>query len=121
MSKKILILDDDADVLNMLSYFLSESGYEVDTLLSGEKVFEAIANFHPDLVLMDVMLANMDGRLMCASLKSKQETKSLPVILISVTDDVFESCRSHGAPDDVIVKPFNIENLLEKIELQLAA
>jgi len=121
MSKKILILDDDADVLNMLSYFLSESGYEVDTLLSGEKVFEAIANFHPDLVLMDVMLANMDGRDMRARLRSKPETKSLPVILISVADDGFELYSPKGAPDDFLLKPFDMENLLKKVELQLAA
>jgi len=121
MCKKILILDDDADVLDMLSYFLSESGYEVHTLLRGEKVFEAIASFHPDLLLMDVMLTNMDGRLMRARLKSKPETKALPVILISVTGDVFEWYSPNGAPYDFLVKPFNLEDLLKKVELQLAA
>jgi DNA-binding response OmpR family regulator len=121
MNKKILILDDDADVLDMLSYFLSESGYEVDTLLSGEKVFEAIANFRPDLMLMDVILTNMDGRDMRARLKSKPATKSLPVILISVTNDVFELYSPKGAPCDFLIKPFDMETLLKKVELQLAA
>jgi CheY-like chemotaxis protein len=61
---------------------LLEEGYEIQTLASGEKVFEAIGSFHSDLVLMDVMLANMDGRTICRQFKANDDTKVIPVILI---------------------------------------
>ncbi|HTK18187.1 MAG TPA: response regulator [Mucilaginibacter sp.] len=121
MTKKILILDDDADILDMLSYFLSDNGYEVSTMLRGDKVLETIRSFHPDLILMDVMLANMDGRLICRNLKAESETRALPVILISGTHNLSESLNQQGAPDDFLAKPFDIEYLLHKIEFQLAA
>lgn len=121
MSKKILILDDNADILDMLSYLLVDSGYEIKTLLRGDKVFEAIHRFHPDLVLMDVMLANMDGRMICNKIKTNPETQKLPVILISGTHDLSESLNQQGAPNDFVAKPFDIDYLLTKIALQLAA
>ena len=62
MRKKILIVDDDADILELLTVILEESGYEVRTLSCGDTVFESIDDYNPNLVLMDVMLADMDGR-----------------------------------------------------------
>jgi len=121
MNKKILILDDDPDILDVLSYFLSENGYDIETLESGTKVFESINHFHPDLILMDVMLANMDGRKICRAIKLTPETKELPIILISGTHDLSESLNQRGAPNDFVAKPFDIEQLLHKIEQQLAA
>ncbi|MBB6107602.1 Response regulator receiver domain-containing protein [Mucilaginibacter lappiensis] len=119
MDKKILILDDNADILDMLSILLIDSGYQVHALSSGEKVFEIIKKFHPDLVLMDVMLANMDGRVICREIKTNTETDSIPVILISGTHDLAKSLNQQGAPNDFIAKPFDIQNLLAKIERQL--
>jgi DNA-binding response OmpR family regulator len=119
MSKKILILDDDPDILELVSYILSETGYQVETLSSGEKVFEAIRNFHPDLVLMDVMLSNMDGRTICSAIKLEPETSELPFILISGTHDLADTLNQQGAPNDFIGKPFDIDHLLSKVQHQL--
>jgi DNA-binding response OmpR family regulator len=121
MSKRILIVDDDADILEMLTYFLSESGYEINGLLRGDKVFDAIRNFHPDLILMDVMLSGLDGRTICTKIKSEPDTKFLPVILISGSHDLADSLNQLGAPNDFLAKPFDIEHLLYKIEFQFAA
>lgn len=63
MSKRILIFDDDKDILEVLSYILTEHGYEIKAYTDGKYVFEPIKSFHPDLVLMDVMLDDMDGRM----------------------------------------------------------
>ena len=65
MNKKILILDDDEDILDIVSFLLRENGYKVQTLSNGETVFEAIKEFNPELLLMDVMLGGMDGRVIC--------------------------------------------------------
>jgi CheY-like chemotaxis protein len=121
MGKRILILDDDADILDILTLLLRDDGYEIQTLASGEKVLEAIGSFHPDLVLMDVMLANMDGRTICRQLKANNDTKAIPVVLISGTHDLASSLSQQGAPNDFVAKPFDIDYLLRIIKRQLAA
>ena len=121
MKHRILVLDDDADILDMLCYILEDKGYEVVSLSGGEKIFDTIQQFHPDLVLMDIMLGNMDGRLICQELKNETGTQSLPVILISASHNVAETLRQEGAPNDFIAKPFDVEQLIEKVEQQLAA
>ncbi len=120
MKQKILVLDDDADILEIISYILKDKGYQVETLESGEDIFSAIREFHPDLVLMDVMLGNMDGRLICRELKHHSDTSSLPVILISASHDLAKSLRQEGAPNDFIAKPFDVDNLVKKVEQQLS-
>jgi len=119
MNKRILILDDDQDILDIVSYLLTEGGYEVQTLASGEQIASAIHQFNPDLVLMDVMLADMDGRLICRDLKADASTHHIPVILISGTHDLAASLHQQGAPNDFIPKPFDIELLLQKVKHQL--
>lgn len=119
MGKKILILDDDRDILEILSILLADSGYEIETLSSGEKIFDTIKKFNPDLVLMDVMLAGMDGRVICKRIKEKESTHELPVILISGTHNLAKSLTELGAPNDFVAKPFDINYLLEKIKKQL--
>ncbi len=118
---KILVLDDDDDILEILSFLLSENDYIVKTLNNGETVFEEIKDFKPDLILLDVMLAGMDGRAICKSIKENQLTSFLPVILISGTHDLAASLDYPGAPDDFVAKPFEINYLLTKIQNQLAA
>lgn len=73
------------------------------------------------MILMDVMLAGLDGRTICKSIKDNQLTRFLPVILISGTHDLAESLHFPGAPNGFIAKPFDIDYLLKRIEKQLAA
>jgi len=74
MSKKILIVDDDSDTKEILSLVLVEGGYEVRMLSCGDTVFDDIKDFQPDLILMDVMLAGMDGRAICKEIKENYLT-----------------------------------------------
>jgi DNA-binding response OmpR family regulator len=121
MSKKILVLDDDKGILDVISYVLEDSGYIVRTLSSGETILDEIRKFHPDLILMDIMLADMDGRIICQDLKGNSETKTLPVILISASHNVADTLKQIGAPNDFIAKPFDIEHLISRIKNQFAA
>jgi DNA-binding response OmpR family regulator len=121
MEKKILVIDDDIDILTILALLLTENGYEVKTLSCGDTVFEDIEAFRPDLILLDVMLAGMDGRAICKDIKLNQLTYFLPVILISGTHDLKQLLDLPGAPNDFLGKPFDIDMLLERIEKQLAA
>ena len=120
MEKKILVLDDDEGILDVVSFILEDTGFIVKTLSSGEAIFDEIKLFHPDLVLMDIMLADMDGRIICQQLKSNAETEALPVILISASHNVSESLKQSGAPNDFIAKPFDVEFLISKVKNQLS-
>ena len=121
MSKKILIIDDDPDILEILSLLLLDNGYKVRALSCGDTVFDDIKDFQPDLILMDVMLAGMDGRAICKSIKENHLTYFLPVILISGTHDLAQSLHLPGAPNDYVAKPFDIDHLLQVVRKQLAA
>jgi len=119
MSKKILILDDDTDILEILTMLLSEHGYDIKTTNSGKTIFEDIQSFKPDLLLMDVVIAGMNGRAICRSIKEDPSTCALRVILISGTHDLATSLDLPGAPDDFIAKPFDMNHLLRSIAQQL--
>jgi DNA-binding response OmpR family regulator len=119
MGKRILVLDDDQDILEVVSFLLTDRGFEVHTLLTGDEIFSIINQFNPDLVLMDVMLANLDGRVICRNLKEDENTHHIPVILISGTHDLAYSLNQKGAPNDFIPKPFDIDFLLNKVKEQL--
>lgn len=99
---------------------LKYSGYEVETAAKGDEVFKLTAKFNPDLILLDIMLSGMDGRDICWELKANQRTKKIPVIMISATPNVKNSIKQFGA-DDFVAKPFDIQDLMTKIEKQLAA
>lgn len=119
MRKKILITDDDEDIIEILTLILTESGYEIHSLTRGNRIIEEIKEFQPDLILMDVMLGDMDGMTICKSIKENSLYSHLPVILISATPDMEESLALHGAPNDYLEKPFDIDVLLSKVEKHL--
>ncbi len=118
--QRILAVDDDKDILEVLQYILEDSGYEVETLADGHFLFERIKAHHPDLIILDIMLGNMDGRELCREVKAKRSTTDIPVILLSATHYA-ETRKQNGNPDDFIAKPFDIDVLLLSVQKQLAA
>lgn len=123
MYKKILAVDDDTDMLFFLKSILELHGYEVKTLSKGENVFNTVSAFKPDLILLDLMLAGLDGSIICSALKTMPETKHIPVIFISGHYQAAASVYNNdaGAPDDFLLKPFDTKSLIAKVEMQLAA
>ncbi|MCO5950535.1 response regulator [Mucilaginibacter flavidus] len=120
MSKKILVLDDDPDLLEVIDLLLTGEGYDILTLTNGEHFEKNIEQFCPDLILMDVMLAGLDGRKLCQRIKANLRNK-MPVILISGTHDLQQVMNQIGPPNDFISKPFDIYELLKRVEVQLSA
>lgn len=114
-------MDDDNDILEVLQFILEDSGYEVDTLSDGRYLFERIKAHVPDLILLDIMLGNLDGRQLCKDVKAKEETHDIPVILVSASHNVSTSMHQKGAPDAFVEKPFDINELLDAIKMQLPA
>ncbi|WDF78430.1 response regulator [Mucilaginibacter sp. KACC 22773] len=121
MAKKILILDNDELMIEVMTYILTASGYDVVSFSDAGNIFNDIKATHPDLIILDVLLPGMDGRDIYKLIKLNRDTKNLPVIICSAADDISKFLNQSGAPDDVLHKPFGINNLIEKVEYQLAA
>ena len=119
--KKILIVDDNKLIVEVMTYILISKGYEVVPLYTGDEVLNNVKSTHPDLIILDDSLPGMTGRDICQLLKLNRSTKDLPVIMCSGNEDIAESLNQKGAPDDVLQKPFDISSLVDKVELQLAA
>jgi CheY-like chemotaxis protein len=121
--RRILAVDDNVDILEVLKLVFEDSGYQIDTLANGHQVFEKIKEQKPDVILLDIMLGDMDGRELCQELKSNFETNDIPVILISASHNVTDtlSYNQQGGPNAFIAKPFDITHLINTVERQLAA
>jgi DNA-binding response OmpR family regulator len=114
--KKILVVDDDDDVLETIQLVLEIGGYDIEPLNNAQFVFDRIREFKPDLVLLDVVLGKIDGRVICSQLKSHEETKNIPILMMSGLYDLKEIQDLECDPDDFMSKPFKMDVLLEKIE-----
>lgn len=117
---RILIIEDEEDVLALLFYNLTKSGYEVLMSTSGEEGLELAQKESPDLVLLDLMLPKLSGIEICQKLKKNGDTRPIPIIMLTAKSekaDVLKGLES-GA-DDYIIKPFDIEILLARVSAVL--
>jgi len=122
MSKKILIVEDNPLMMEVMVYILISNGYEVFTLSNGTEIFNNIKANHPDLVIIESMLPGMNGREVCQLIKLNKTTCDLPVIICTGEEEtVDELMHQKGAPNDVLEKPFDIKSLIQKVAYQLAA
>ncbi len=115
---RILVVDDDPDILSVMEILLSMKGFTVDVTAKGDNTFAKIETFHPDLVLLDVLISGHDGRKICKQIKENQQLKHLPVIMLSAHPGAAASISDYGA-DGFISKPFDVEILLKQINKHL--
>lgn len=119
--KDILIIDDTADNLRVLSSLLTKHGYNVRKALNWQMALTACQTVLPDLILLDIMMPEIDGYKVCERLKASDLTADIPVIFISALDDVFDKVKAFGAGGvDYITKPFEFEEVLVRVKNQLA-
>lgn len=118
---KILVVDDDLDILEVIGVILEGEGFQVELMESGKNIYQHIANFNPNLIILDVMLGNMDGREICNKIKNTKETQDIPVIMISATHSFDQFTKKNCKPDDFLEKPFDIVNLIHKVEVKVSA
>ena len=117
--KKILLIDDDPDVIAVLQVLLKKNGYEVASASREEEAYNQVKFFKPDLIVLDVLLSGVDGRIICKKLKSSSASKHIPIIMFSAHPGAQKNMEEFGA-DDFISKPFESNKLLERIEVQLS-
>jgi two-component system phosphate regulon response regulator PhoB len=115
---RILIIDDDVDLLFLGSSLLKQRGFEVFSLSKADEAVETVKSFRPDLILLDVKLGNLDGRDICLRLKSDPDTSFIKIILYSAFPETSVEYSKYGA-DDFIVKPYEFNHLVERIRHHL--
>jgi CheY-like chemotaxis protein len=111
--KKVLVIDDDKDVLDIMQEALEYCGYQVQITEHSHDVFALIESFKPDLVLIDFMLNCANGGEICHQIKTNQ--RQLPVVIVSAYSRVFLSLGNYGC-DGLISKPFDLDELLSTVE-----
>ncbi len=111
---KIMIADDDPGIVDAIQMLLEYEGYEVRTTVNGATVNDMQDEF-PDLLLLDIWMSGQDGRVICKKLKESENTKDVPVIMISASNELRKSAQDAGA-DDFLEKPFEMDHLLLKIK-----
>ncbi len=117
MKERILIIEDDEGIVNVLKRGLTYEGYQVDIAYNGESGLVAARTYHPDLVLLDLMLPGIDGIEVCQRLRAAGDTA---ILILTARDDVQD--RIHGldsGADDYVIKPFELTELLARVRALL--
>ncbi len=118
MAKKILAVDDEPDILKVVTFRLRKAGYEIITAEDGQKALDLIKAQKPGLVLLDLRLPIIDGSEVCKQVKADDELKSIPIILLTATSSmnkIADKAKELKA-DDYLTKPFDPEELLKKVK-----
>jgi DNA-binding response OmpR family regulator len=118
MAKKILVIDDDPHIVELLKNRLMACSYQVATAHDGEEGLEQVRKENPDLIIVDVLMPKMDGYTFVRTLKRSDPTKAIPVIVLTAKDKMKELFELEGVKD-YMVKPYRPEDLLKKIRSNL--
>ncbi|MEO8721699.1 MAG: response regulator [Ginsengibacter sp.] len=111
---RVLVVDDNKDILWVVEIILKRYGFNVMTSLKGEDVLSRSRAFLPQLILLDVFLSGIDGIDVCNTLKENPETKDIPIIMISAHTN-FKEIKKFCKADDFMAKPFDANELVKKI------
>jgi PleD family two-component response regulator len=116
---KILIADDDKNVVNIIRYSIDDQ-YEILEAANGKEALGMVFARSPDILVLDIMMPEMDGYMVCKELKEHDSTKNLPIIILSAKGSVDDKLKAIGfGIDDYMVKPFDPRELEARIKMRL--
>jgi two-component system response regulator VicR len=116
-AKKILLVDDEKELAEMVGSFLAEKGYQVDLAFDGEEGFNKAKSEKPDLIILDVKLPKKDGYEVCEDLRDLEETKHIPIMMLTARNSTAEENIGFAAgADDYLKKPYDLDILLHKVK-----
>lgn len=116
----ILIVDDNAENLRLLSQMLAREGYRFRVASTGRRALESVQANPPDLILLDIMMPEMDGYTVCEKLKADPETRDIPVLFVSALDGTWDKVKAFSVGGvDYVSKPFEVAEVLARIETHL--
>jgi phosphate regulon transcriptional regulator PhoB len=116
-TKKILIVDDEPDILELISYNLKKEGFHLSTALDGEDALTKVRTDHFDLIILDLMLPGIHGIELCRILRNNPKTAHIPIIMLTARGE--ESDKVHGletGADDYMTKPFSPKELIARVK-----
>lgn len=119
-NERILVVEDEEAILEVVSQAMKRHGFEVSTANNGDSALEMAYSLHPDIIILDIMLPKMDGWEVCRRLKSEDETRNIPIIMLTARRedrDVVEGLNI-GA-DDYMKKPFSLVELIARVKALL--
>lgn len=116
MRKKVLLVENDSNIREIITVILTEEGYEISSLCSGAGLFDLITIFEPDVILLDVIRTTLEGTALCRAIKAAEGTAHIPVIVLS-THPKAEVTKEICA-DDVVSKPFDLKDVVTAVNRQ---
>jgi len=114
MTKKILILDDNEDILEMMRVALEDEGHEVECMTNTDDILKTIQSTKPNLVIVDYILSGINGGELCHQIKTNPKTSHIPVIMVSGHQRILQSLGNYGE-DVFIPKPFSLEDIVSNV------
>lgn len=121
MSNPILIVEDNDDLSVLFRLVLELAGYQVATVDNGYDALEYIEKTKPQLVLMDIMMPKFSGLQVSRNIKQRQHFESLPILLVSAIDRLKEEQMRDSKANDILYKPFNLDDLIAKVDRLIKA
>lgn len=118
MGKRLLILDNDPDVLEVMQEVFLYEGFQVKALEYTTNIFDEIKNYEPDIIMLDYILNGINGGEICHQIKTNELTCTMPVVIVSAYTKVINSLGYYGC-DSFIPKPFDISDLVFKVNTLL--
>ena len=117
MNKKIMVVDDEPDILTTVGQMLEMSGYEVIRVIDGKECFKKLneSSTNPDLILLDIMMPDISGWDVAARIKENPRWSSIPIVFLTAKGDTSSIGLGGMAAEDYIVKPFDIKDLITRI------
>lgn len=116
--KKILVVDDEKHIQELIKYNLESSGYKVETVGSGEEALELIEQQSLDMVVLDLMLPGIDGLEVCKKIKMDKKTKNIPIIMLTAKSDELDKVLGlELGADDYLTKPFSVRELIARVKV----
>ena len=120
MKQKIVVVEDETDIRELIAHNLIRDGFEVETVLDGEKALQLIRDTLPDLILLDLMIPLLDGLEVCKALKKDEATSQIPIIMVTAKGEESDIVLGLGlGADDYLSKPFSPKELLARIKAVL--
>jgi DNA-binding response OmpR family regulator len=122
MSKRILIVDDEPNIVISLEFLMKREGFETEIAADGEAALEALARGRPDLVVLDVMLPKMNGFEVCRQIRSSPDSRDLKILMLTAKGRETEVARGLGlGADAYVTKPFSTKDLVAQIKRLLGS